>query len=323
MKQQLYFNYIEEKLATLATRINNRGKLNILDVHLYSENFYRDFLNKIFCWNLENLNDKIQNVEAIDLICNSNKIVIQVSATCSKAKIESALNKDSLKELKHYQFKFVAISQNADTLRKKKFTNPYGIQFNPLEDIFDITSILKKIKSLQISEFQDVYNFIKDQLGDEVDVVKLDTNLATIINILSRENLNQNDQPITVDSFEIDRKIILNKLELSKKVIYDYTIYHNRIDKKYEEFDAAGVNVSTSVLNAIRMEYVRNLKNKSDDELFFLIIDNTKDRILESKNFVPIPIDELDLCVSILVVDAFIRCKIFENPENYKYALAR
>jgi hypothetical protein len=26
------------------------------------------------------------------------------------------------------------------------------------------------------------------------------------------------------------------------------------------------------------------------------------------------------LCVNILVVDAFVRCKIFENPDSYNYA---
>ncbi len=30
--------------------------------------------------------------------------------------------------------------------------------------------------------------------------------------------------------------------------------------------------------------------------------------------------DELELGVDIMPVDAFIRCKIFENPENYNYA---
>ena len=44
-------------------------------------------------------------------------------------------------------------------------------------------------------------------------------------------------------------------------------------------------------------------------------------KALNSKNYIEIPYDELDVCVSILVVDAFIRCKIFENPEGYNYVI--
>ncbi len=53
---------------------------------------------------------------------------------------------------------------------------------------------------------------------------------------------------------------------------------------------------------------------------FFSVIDAIKNKILESANYVQIPMDELELCVDTLVVDAFIRCKIFENPEGYNYA---
>ena len=52
-----------------------------------------------------------------------------------------------------------------------------------------------------------------------------------------------------------------------------------------------------------------------------MIIDNLIELIRNSKNYIEIPYDELDVCVSILVVDAFIRCKIFENPEGYNYVI--
>jgi hypothetical protein len=67
------------------------------------------------------------------------------------------------------------------------------------------------------------------------------------------------------------------------------------------------------------MEYIKNIKVKNDDDLFFTIIDNIQDKITQSQNFEQIPIEELELCVNIIVVDAFIRCKIFKNPNNYKY----
>ena len=58
----------------------------------------------------------------------------------------------------------------------------------------------------------------------------------------------------------------------------------------------------------------------SGDKLFFQVIDKVIERILNSANYQAIPCEELELCVYIIVVDAFIRCKIFRNPENYNYA---
>ena len=57
-----------------------------------------------------------------------------------------------------------------------------------------------------------------------------------------------------------------------------------------------------------------------DDDLFILVLEKIQKKTLQSANYNQIPIDELELCVNILVVDAFIRCKIFENPKEYKYA---
>ncbi len=68
MNRSIYYNYIDEKLNTLAVRIEQRGKLNVLDLHLQSETFYLYFFNLLFGWQLKNLNAVKHNVEAIDLL---------------------------------------------------------------------------------------------------------------------------------------------------------------------------------------------------------------------------------------------------------------
>ena len=40
MKRSEYFNYIEEKLNFLSYRIKSRGKINLLDLNIYSETFF-------------------------------------------------------------------------------------------------------------------------------------------------------------------------------------------------------------------------------------------------------------------------------------------
>jgi hypothetical protein len=321
MNRIKYFNYIRRKLVALAAEIEISGKLNILDLHAHSENFYLNFFKELFGWDLKNANKIKSNVEAIDLIADTpEKIVIQVSSTCSKEKIESALNKQLIKDHNNYCFKFISISKDASELRKKDYKNPHSITFNPLNDIYDVASILNCISALDIDCQKKIYEFIKKELGDEIDINKLDSNLATVINVLSKEKLEEIEQTPTVDSFEIDRKITFNNLDSAKYIIDDYSVHHNRLDKIYSEFDTSGENKSNSVLSNIRTEYIKNIKIKNDDDLFFIIINNIQDKITQSPNLEQIPTEELELCVNILVVDAFIRCKIFKNPNNYKYA---
>ena len=317
MNRSIYFNIIEDKLNHLATRIKSRGKLNILDLHGHSENFYQYFLNELYGWDLKNENVNKQNVEAIDLIDTSNKIVIQVSATATKQKIESSLSKDSIKHYKDYTYKFISIAINADDLRKNKFNNPHGIKFDPFVDIIDNKSILTFIKNMDYDIQERVYQFIKKELGVEIDPLKMESNLASIINILSKEDLDNIDFEFEINSFEIDRKISFNNLTSAKLIIEDYIIHYGRVDRIYSEFDSSGSNKSKSVLASIRQEYAKAKSKFKDDQLFFEVISKTQEKVINSANYIDIPIEELELCINVLVVDAFIRCKIFENPNNY------
>lgn len=323
MNRVRYFNYITEKLHVLANQIETKGKLNLLDLHVHSENFFLHFFNLLFGYKLENLNTRLQNVESIDLVDTENNILIQVSATCTRQKIESALSKDILKNYAAYTFQFISISKDASGLRKVNFSNPYAVTFDPARNIWDITSVLRQINQEGAARMKEIYDFIRNELGGEVNMLRLDSNLAAIINLLSKEQWDESNRLEIEKNFEIDRKITFNKLKSSRDVIEEYRVYYKKVDEKYAEFDAMGVNKSNSVLATIRREY-RKLKDQSDpDSIFETVVDRILDKIRESPNFERIPVDELNLCVDILVVDAFIRCKIFENPENYSYASAR
>ncbi|MBU0486917.1 MAG: SMEK domain-containing protein [Bacteroidetes bacterium] len=322
MNRPNYFNVIEERLTFLALRITNRGKLNILDYHGHAENFYQYFLIEIYGWKVINENDNRQNAEAIDLIDHANKLVIQVSATVTKQKIEGSLSNPSIKQYSGYTYKFISIARNADTLRKKSFKNPYGINFSPSSDIIDINSLLSRIRGLHIDDQKRIYEFVKKELVVEIDPMKLESNLASIINILSKEDWDKSEPISAINTFEIDRKISHNNLSAAKMIISDYAIHHGRVDKIYAEYDSQGSNKSMSVLSTIRQEYAKAKSILNDDQLFFVVIDKVQDKVLNSSNYSSIPFDELELCINILVVDAFIRCKIFENPGNYSYASA-
>lgn len=317
MNRSRYFDYIQEKLTAHAAGIEARGKLNILNYHVHSENFYRDFLNLLFDWNLENLNTTKQNVEALDLADHANKIAIQVSATTTKSKVESALKKDLL-IYDQYDFKFMSISKSADKLRAMTFDNPTTLNFSPASDILDLESILNRILDLNIDEQRQLFELIKKELGSDTDPQKIESNLATLIDILSNEDWNGDDSEPTTTPYDVEKKIEFNGLNAAKDCIDDYKIHYGRLDKIYSEFDRYGANKSNSILQSIRADYLRNQAQLSGDELFFKVLDSVTARIQASANYSPIAFEELELCVNILVVDTFIRCKIFKNPEKIR-----
>ncbi|MBU4261087.1 MAG: SMEK domain-containing protein [Proteobacteria bacterium] len=319
MSRPHHIDFITRKLSALYTEINLCGKLNFLDRHLHAETFYAYFFNELFGWQLQNMNIIKPNAEAIDLIDHKNKIIAQVSATATKQKVESSLTKD-LSSYSGYTFKFISISKDAGALRGKSFANPHNLAFDPQNDIHDPASTLRHISGLHIDDLIRIATLIKKELVTEVDPVRLESNLAAIINILAKEDWNHNDPTVETIPFAIDHKIDHNKLDAARDIIDDYSAHHNRVARIYADYDREGNNKSLSVLAAIKRYYVTHRARLSDDDLFFRIIECVTASVQEGANFAPIPAEELELCVNILVVDAFIRCKIFKNPVGYGHA---
>lgn len=56
MNRSNYFNYIEEKLNILSFRIKSRGKINLLDLNIYSEAFFAELMNHLLGYELKNIN---------------------------------------------------------------------------------------------------------------------------------------------------------------------------------------------------------------------------------------------------------------------------
>lgn len=280
-----------------------------------------NFLNALFGFSLKNMNQIMQNAEGIDLIDVTNKLVLQVSSTASKAKIESALSKN-LKAYKDYRFNFVSISKDASDLRKKSFANPHELSFSPRDDIHDVKSILSYILHLDTGKQRVIHDFLVKELHSDEGSTPVETNLAAVINILARENYDEIMGALVPHAFDVDKKLTFNNLEAAALVIEDYKIQHHRIDKIYTVFDSAGQNKSISVLNWLRQSYIKLSSQHSGDDLFFQVVEQAIQTVQTSANYVEIPLEELAMWINALTVDAFIRCKIFKNPEKSTHAVA-
>ena len=319
MSRLSHFNYIEQQLSTLGYRLEMRGKVNILDMHLHSESFYQHLFNALFGWNLRNQNTVQRNSAGVDLVDDTNRFVIQVSATATKQKIEAALAKD-LSSFKGYSFKFISIVRSAELLRTGSYVNPHGLIFDPVKDIYDLPALLSIIQSMHIDQLTSISDLIRKELNNNPDFDKVETNLTAIIKILSKEDLSHGAQKNEVIPYDIDAKIKHNKLDAARTLIEDYAVYYPRIARIYAEFDKQGSNRSLSILNSFRSKYILLGETAAADQRFFSVVNSVVEQVRDSMLQSVIPADELSLCVEILVVDAFIRCKIFKNPEEHSDA---
>ena len=323
MERQTYYNFISDKLSTLAYRIMLSGKLYVLDLPIHAENFYRDLFNLVYGWNLVNLNEVSQNEAAIDLADTTNKILVQVSATNTKKKIDTSLANIDVAQFRDYTFKFISIAKPADNLRKHIYQIPEGILFDPKNDIYDMESLLVKIHSLEIDQYERVYEFIGKELGRGTETKSIDSDLTKLILILSQTNLSNQDHIRIDNEFEIIRKIEYNRLaNESRHIIQDYGIFQYKVDGIYAAFDKEGSNRSIFVLSKIRRIYTSYMDELDGDALFNKIRDCVRQEVYKSPNRGDLTKDAIEFCSDVLIVDAFIRCKIFENPEGYQNVTA-
>jgi hypothetical protein len=314
MNRSHIFDACEKHLSVLCTRVTMRGKLNVLNLHQHCEDFYAGLLNRLWSLQLQNMNAEAQNAEGIDLIDKQDKIIVQVSSTATKQKVNAALGKD-LSAYKGHSFRFMSIATDASHLRRGVFANPHNLAFDPTADVYDVTLLLSAILHASLAKQREIYDYLKEELSEPgAERILHESNLASIINIIAKQDLTGHFGEISVADFNVDEKVAFNGLHAAASVIEDYKVYSHIVDHTYAEFDNSGVNKSKSVLDTFRNTYLKLSAKHSGDDLFFRIVEEVITRVEESANFARIPIEELSLSVNILAVDAFIRCKIFKKP---------
>lgn len=324
MNRQDYYNYVSRKLAELTVRIEAESKLNILDLHIHAEDFYRDFCNLVFGMQLRNVNEENQNAEAIDLKDEVSKITIQISATNTKSKIDHSLKRMDNGQYVGYTFWFLSLARPVEDLRKKSYTIPDGVTFNPQTDIYDLTKLLSVIEHKDVDSLQKICKFVRNELGQGDFSDNIDSSLTRIVLILSGKKLAQDVKRFRLENvFSIEDKISFNSLtDESIRVINRFRAHYKTINRIYSSFDREGSNTSLYVLNTIGEIYHTSKRDLTGDALFRKIRECVRQEVYQSANRGSLTKETIDYCADIIVVDAFVKCKIFENPQGYQYVTA-
>ncbi len=278
----------------------------IWTVHLKCRN------HLIYGWNLRNANSSQQNAPGIDLVDDTKLILVQVTGSCTKGKIDHSL-KEIPEKYTGYHFYFAPIVIDAKEQRKHKYNPPHEVVFNPETDILDIHFIADKIKGMpDIEDISTIAMFIKDNIQNEVpDTTQLTSGLNYIISQLAEDDLNECDFDMT--EFEIEAKISFNNLSIyTKDAIDQYKIYYINVQEIYSEYARQGKTKSMAVLQKLHRIYVSLKSQASGDDLFIAIKNEIINQIGNKNN--NLSQEQLEMCVEMLMVHAFMECKIFEKP---------
>lgn len=312
LQRETYISDILDRLSGLAYNVELRSLLNLLDLHVISEDFYVGLLNIIYGWKLCNANGLQQNAPGIDLVDDSNHILVQVTGSSTKRKIDHSL-KEIPEKYSGYHFYFAPIVIDAKEQRKYNYNPPYGVVFNPKTDILDIHLIMDKIKGMpDIESIGTIAMFIKNNIQHDVpDSTQLTSGLSYIISQLAEDDLNECD--FDMAEFEIEAKISFNNLSVyAKDAIDQYIIYYINVQEIYREYARQGKTKSLAVLQKLHKIYV-NLKSQTSGDALFIAIKNEIINQIDVRNN-KLSQEQLEMCVEMLMVHAFIECKIFEKP---------
>lgn len=167
------------------------------------------------------------------------------------------------------------------------------------------------------------------QFGDVniIEPLKMLSLLSEIVNTLGKI-VHQEEENENLTAFNITAKIEFNNVIKHRGVFNERKLLVGRLSNIYEVLDSEGSNKSLTILAYIKGEYLKAkgdflLQYQGKEELEIVqenadaIISTVEKKLLskiqQSSNLSE-TVEMVELCLSIIIIDAFMRCKILEEP---------
>jgi hypothetical protein len=182
---------IVDDMAGLKFQIETRAKLNLYDLNIVAENFFKDLLNTVYSLSLSNLNRERTNNPGLDLGDKSQKIAFQITSTVDPRKIKQTLTILTSEQLKAYKsIKLLIIGK-----RKQNYNIANELlsktNFDPTRDIIDLDDLLKEIMVMEFEALDAIFHqFSRDfrKLKIEFELMDDDGNYeSSIYNRLEKQ----------------------------------------------------------------------------------------------------------------------------------------
>lgn len=165
MKSLDQLTSIVEAIEILGRKIETLNSLNLTDLSVRSEEFFREILNRVLDLNLTNINIEEPSATAIDLGDVEAQLAIQVTASGTAKKVRSTVSKFVERGLAA-QYRRLVILQIAKEGGRKimDVCDPNDLTFDPKTDIWGKKELARQISGLSTEPLQSLYDYMKFEL---------------------------------------------------------------------------------------------------------------------------------------------------------------
>ena len=148
--------------------------------------------------------------------------------------------------------------------------------------------------------------------------------LRNAVNAIAKIDIQEDAEEETLNSFNISSKLEYNNVIRYVSLIQEYKVYHRKINSLYNDLERQGSLKKSKVLSAIRNYYLKakgiyihpsegemeQIKEHADD-----IIDKIVEDLYGELERGDLFNEDIMLGIDLIIVDAFMRCKILEEPK--------
>lgn len=303
---QTYIPIIIRRLTYLRTEVTTFNTLNLTDINVFAENFYRNLFNLIG-FKFNNTNFESNNFAHIDLIDTVNKQAIQVTSQNDNKKIKEAIDGFFSKpEYKDYKLKIMLISKDA-----KNYKTKFGNNFNHKEDVLDVNRIIAIINNInEIDTIKDIADFLDKNILTERRKTEC-SEVETIIELINYLSLNKN-RVIIDKAVNIDPK---NKIE---NRFSEHSAYlKQQYSELYAKYNVALVE-ATSKIDGVEAEIITDFLRDESDIILTKEDNNPKialhslvELFYEKLSSNGVKFDKQ--AIKFFLLDELIKCNVFPN----------
>ncbi len=159
-------------------------------------------------------------------------------------------------------------------------------------------------------------------------LTKYPSSLVEVINqISSSDLLNNVDLEDVKTSFNPEDKIAYNDVKRYRPIIEEYRVYQGKLTQLYKEIEDQGSVKKEQLLENVKVLYleakgkilngnftIENIRTNADN--LFEDVENALWNLVDKSNnlVANTPYEAIGLSIKIILVDAFMRCKILEEP---------
>ncbi|MBY2941845.1 SMEK domain-containing protein [Rhizobium leguminosarum] len=164
-----FIGEIVDALTDIGVQVLTRGRLGLLELNRYAEDFFKTVLNDLLSLSLRNLNQDRVNAPGLDLADDVAGVAFQITADKSSAKVNDMLRKLSASQVSKYSTIYMLVisgKQGSYSLDKKQCAKANFKEKN----IWDMDDLCKLCMDLPLETLHRLYAYVRA----EVTKVKID-----------------------------------------------------------------------------------------------------------------------------------------------------